>query len=107
VDHDSFDEEGFYSCIDLMLSLKKNIIKANKELFSLLYHPEQTTYVKERIKLLMSQVNTYKVITIIFFFFWFNALICSIMILCYLTFTLSHEKNNNIFYKETFGACLV
>jgi hypothetical protein len=42
VDHDSADEEGFYSCADLMLSLKKNIIKANKELFSLLDRPEQT-----------------------------------------------------------------
>jgi hypothetical protein len=69
VDHDSADEEGFYSCADLMLSLKKKIIKANKELFSLLDRPEQTPDVKERIKLLMSQLNTYKVITIIFFFF--------------------------------------
>jgi hypothetical protein len=42
VDHDSADEEGFYSCIDPMLSLKKKIIKANKELFSLLDRPEQT-----------------------------------------------------------------
>jgi hypothetical protein len=65
VDHDSVDEEGFYSCADPMLSLKKNIIKANKELFSLLDRPEQTLDVKERIKLLMSQFNTYKVITII------------------------------------------
>jgi hypothetical protein len=69
VDHDSADEEGFYSCADPMLSLKKKIIKANKELFSLLDRPEQTPDVKERIKLLMSQLNTYKVITIIFFFF--------------------------------------
>ena len=69
MDHDSANEEGFYSCVDLMLSLKKNIIKANKELFSLLDRPEQTLNVKERIKLLMSQLNTYKVITIIFFFF--------------------------------------
>jgi hypothetical protein len=69
VDHDSADEEGFYSCSDLMLSLKKMIIKANKELFSLLDRPEQTPDVKERIKLLMSQLNTYKVITIIFFLF--------------------------------------
>jgi hypothetical protein len=65
VDHDSADEEGFYSCVDPMLSLKKKIIKANKELFSLLDRPEQTPDVKERIKLLMSQLNTYKVITII------------------------------------------
>jgi hypothetical protein len=98
VDHDSTDEEGFYSCTDLMLSLKKNIIKANKELFSLLDRLEQTPDVKERIKLLMSQLNTYKVITIIFFFF--NALICSIMILCSLTFTLSHEKTFYFFIKE-------
>jgi hypothetical protein len=42
VDHDSADEEGFYSCADPMLSLKKKIIKANKELFSLLDHPEHT-----------------------------------------------------------------
>jgi hypothetical protein len=69
VDHDSIDEEGFYSCADLMLSLKKKIIKANKELFSLLDHPQQTPDVKERIKLLMSQLNTYKVITIIYLFF--------------------------------------
>jgi hypothetical protein len=69
VDHDSADEEGFYSCVDPMLSLKKKIIKANKELFILLDRPEQTPDVKERIKLLMSQLNTYKVITIIFFFF--------------------------------------
>jgi hypothetical protein len=65
VDHDSADEEGFYSCADLMLLLKKKIIKANKELVSLLDRPEQTPDVKERIKLLMSQLNTYKVITII------------------------------------------
>jgi hypothetical protein len=69
VDHDSADEEGFYSCADPMLLLKKKIIKANKELVSLLDRPEQTLDVKERIKLLMSQLNTYKVITIIFFFF--------------------------------------
>jgi hypothetical protein len=68
VDHDSADEEVFYSCANPMLSLKKNINKANKELFNLLDHPEQTLDVKERIKLLMSQLNTYKVITIIFFF---------------------------------------
>jgi hypothetical protein len=65
VDHDSTDEEGFYSCTDPMLLLKKKIIKANKELVSLLDHPEQTPDVKEKIKLLMSQLNTYKVITII------------------------------------------
>jgi hypothetical protein len=69
VDHDSADEEGFYSCADLILSLKKKIIKANMELFSLLDRPEQTLDVKERIKLLMSQLNTYKVITIFLFFF--------------------------------------
>jgi hypothetical protein len=71
VDHDSDDEEGFYSCTDLMLSLEKKIIKANKELFSLLDCPEQTPDIKERIKLLMSQINTYKVITIIIFFIYF------------------------------------
>jgi hypothetical protein len=65
VDHDSADEEGFYSCTDPMLLLKKKIIKANKELVSLLDRPEQTPDVKEKIKLLMSQLNTYKVITII------------------------------------------
>jgi hypothetical protein len=69
VDHNSVDEEGFYSCADPMRSLKKNIIKDNKELCSLLDHPEQTPDVKERIKLLMSQLNTYKVITIIYLFF--------------------------------------
>jgi hypothetical protein len=68
VDHDSSNEEGFYSCVDPMLSLKKNIIKDNKELFILLDRPEQTLDVKERIKLLMSQLNTYKVITIIYLF---------------------------------------
>jgi hypothetical protein len=65
VDHDSADEEGFYSCVDPMLLLKKKIIKANKELVSLLDRPEQTPDVKAKIKLLMSQLNTYKVITII------------------------------------------
>jgi hypothetical protein len=69
VDHDSADEEGIFFCIDLMLLLKKKIIKDSKELVSLLDHPEQTPDVKERIKLLMSQLNTYKLITIIFFFF--------------------------------------
>jgi hypothetical protein len=69
VDHDSTDEEVFYSCADPMISLKKKIIKYNKELFSLLDSPEQTLDVKERIKLLMSQLNTYKVITIIYFIF--------------------------------------
>ena len=69
MDHDSGDEEGFYSCADPMLSLKKKIIKDNKELFSLLDHPEQTPNVKERIKILMSQLNTYKVITMIFLVF--------------------------------------
>jgi hypothetical protein len=65
VDHDSSDEEEFYSCTDLMLLLKKKFIKDNKELVSLLDCPEQTPEVKEKIKLLMSQINTYKVITII------------------------------------------
>jgi hypothetical protein len=65
VDHDSADEEGFYSCVDPILLLKKRIIKSNKELVSLLDRPEQTLDIKERIKLLMSQLNTYKVITII------------------------------------------
>jgi hypothetical protein len=69
VDHDSADKEIFYPCTDLMFSLKKKIIKYNNELFSLLDHPEQTPNVKERIKLLMSQLNTYKVITIILFIF--------------------------------------
>jgi hypothetical protein len=69
VDHDSTDEEGFYSYVDLMLSLKKRIIKSKNELFSLLDHPEQTPDVKERNKILMSQLNTYKVITIIYLFF--------------------------------------
>jgi hypothetical protein len=100
VDHDSANEKGFYSCIDSMLSLKNKIIKANKELFILLDRPEQTLDVKERIKLLMSQLNTYKVITIIYFIFLFNALICSIMILCSLTFTLSHKKKKIFFIKE-------
>jgi hypothetical protein len=65
VDHDSTDEEGFYSCADPMVLLKKKIIKDNKELASLLDHPEQTPDVKAKIKLLMSQLNTYQVITII------------------------------------------
>jgi TusA-related sulfurtransferase len=65
VDHDYANEEGFYSCANPMLLLKKNIIKANKELVILLDRPEQTSDVKERIKLLMSQLNTYQVITII------------------------------------------
>jgi TusA-related sulfurtransferase len=65
VDHDSIDEEEFYSCADPMLSLKKKIIKANKELFILLDRPEKTPDIEERIKFLMSQLNTYKVITII------------------------------------------
>lgn len=43
-----------------MVSIKKKFIKANKELFSLLDRPEQTPNIKERIKLLMSQLNTYK-----------------------------------------------
>jgi hypothetical protein len=65
VDHDSADEEGFYSCVDPILLLKKRIIKSNKELVILLDRPEQTLDIKERIKILMSQLNTYKVITII------------------------------------------
>jgi hypothetical protein len=56
---------GFIHALDPMLLIKKNIIKANKELASLLDHPEQTPDVKAKIKLLMSQLNTYKVITII------------------------------------------
>jgi hypothetical protein len=90
-DHDSVDEEGFYSCADLMILLKKNIIKANKELFILLDRPEETPDVKERINLLMSQLNTYIGNNHNYYYF-FNAIICSIMILCSLTFTLSHEK---------------
>jgi hypothetical protein len=69
VDHDSTNEEGFYSCIDSILLLKTKIIKDNKELVRLLDNPEQTSDVKERIKLLMSQLNTYKLITIIIIFF--------------------------------------
>jgi hypothetical protein len=65
VDHDSIDEEGFYSYVDSMVLLKKIIFKANKELVSLLDRLEQTLDVKEKIKLLMSQLNTYKAITII------------------------------------------
>jgi hypothetical protein len=48
-----------------MVLLKKKIIKANKELASFLDRPDQTPDVKEKINLLMSQLNTYKVITII------------------------------------------
>jgi hypothetical protein len=65
VDHDSTDEEGLYSSPDPMVLIKRKIIKANKELDSLLDHPDQTPDVLERINLLMSQLNTYKVITII------------------------------------------
>ena len=65
MDNDFADEEGFYSCVDLVVLLKKIVIKANKELVRLLYRPEQTPNIKEKIKLLMSQLNTYKVITII------------------------------------------
>ena len=46
MDHDSVDEEGFYSCIDPMLLLRKNIIKDNKELVILLDRLEQTLDVK-------------------------------------------------------------
>jgi hypothetical protein len=65
VDHDSADEEGLYSSPDLMVLIKKKIIKANKELASLLDRPDQTPDVLAKINLLMSQLNTYKVITII------------------------------------------
>ena len=65
MDHDYVDEEGFYSCVDPMVLIKRKIIKANKELASLLDLLEQTPDVKAKIKLLMSQLNTYKVITII------------------------------------------
>jgi hypothetical protein len=44
---------------------KKNIIKENKEFASLLYHPDQTLDVLERINIFMSQLNTYKLITMI------------------------------------------
>jgi hypothetical protein len=74
-----------------MILIKKKIIKDNKKLASFLDRPDQTPDVKEKIKLLMSQLNTYKVITIIQSVF-FNVLICSIMILCSLTSILSHEK---------------
>jgi hypothetical protein len=50
---------------DLMVLIKKNIIKGNKELASLLDCPDQTPDVLEKINILMSQLNTYKVITII------------------------------------------
>jgi hypothetical protein len=65
VDHDSIDEEGLYSSHDLMLLINKKIIKENKKLASMLDHPNQTPDVLERINLLMSHLNTYKVITII------------------------------------------
>jgi hypothetical protein len=67
------------------------MIKENKELAIFLDRLDQTPDVKENIKLLMSQLNAYKVITIIKSFF-FNVLICSIMILCSLNFKLSHKK---------------
>ena len=63
VDHDSSDEEGLYSYLTVLI--KRNIIKENKELDSLLDHTDQTPDVLERINLLMSQLNTYKVIIII------------------------------------------
>jgi hypothetical protein len=65
VDHDSTDEEGFYSSPDPMVLIKKNIIKANKELASFLDRLDQTLDVVAKINILMSQLNTYKVITII------------------------------------------
>jgi hypothetical protein len=61
----NIDEEGLYSSPDPMILLKRKIIKANKELDSLSDRLDQTPDVLERINLLMSQLNTYKVITII------------------------------------------
>jgi hypothetical protein len=47
VDHDYADEDGFYSCANPMLLLKKNIIKDNKELVILLdrQRKDQAPYV--------------------------------------------------------------
>jgi hypothetical protein len=59
------DEEDLYSSPDPMVMIHKNIIKENKELAHLLDLEDQTPEVKQRIKLVMTQLRTYKVITII------------------------------------------
>jgi hypothetical protein len=59
---------------------------------------EQISNVKERIKLLMSQLNTYKVITIILFYF-FNALMFNYDTL-FFNFYIISQKNIFFFIKE-------
>jgi hypothetical protein len=61
--HDLIGEEKLYSSHDPIM-IHKKIIKANKEC-CLLYLEDQTPKVKQRIKLVMTQLRTYKVITII------------------------------------------
>jgi hypothetical protein len=56
VDHDYVDEEGLYSSPDLMVLIKRKIIKENKELDSLLDHLNQIHDVLERINILIVNV---------------------------------------------------
>jgi hypothetical protein len=64
-DDNSLDERDLYEYPDLMVLIKKNINKVNKELANLLYILDQTPEVKKRIKEVMTRLNTYNVINII------------------------------------------
>jgi hypothetical protein len=63
--HDSPNEEELYSSPDPMVIIQKKVIKVNKELAHLLDLADQNIEVKQRITLVMKQIRTYKVITII------------------------------------------
>jgi hypothetical protein len=59
------DERDLYASPDPMVLIKKKINKANMELAHLLDILDQTPEVEERIREVMTRLNTYKVITII------------------------------------------
>jgi hypothetical protein len=65
VDDDSLSERDLYASPDPMVLIKKNINQANRELAHLLDILDQTPEVEERIREVMTRLNTYKVITII------------------------------------------
>ena len=65
VDDDLLGERDLYEFSNPTILIRKMINKGNKELSHLLDILDQTPEVEERIKEVMTGLNTYKIITII------------------------------------------
>jgi hypothetical protein len=65
VDDDSLGKRDLYAYPDTMVLINKNINQTNRELAHLLDILDKTLEVEERIREVMTRLNTYKVITII------------------------------------------